>query len=67
MIKIYTDNRNWKYKIGEMLDGGFRGMYQKPNQNRWHSMRLPIRKTFDLAQSDLDNYAKTHKFIEVSS
>lgn len=59
---IYTDKKGFKYQVGQMLCGGYRGMYQKPNEKRWHSMRLEIRETYKDAQDDLTKYANTHKF-----
>lgn len=59
---VYTDTRGWHYRVGKMLNGKFRGVYQKPTEKRWRSMKLPMRSDFQLAQSDLDNYAISHKF-----
>jgi hypothetical protein len=62
LMIVYTDKRGFKYQVGQMLCGGYRGMYQKPNEKKWHSMRLDICETYDSAQKDLDRYAGIHKF-----
>ncbi len=66
----YRDKRGWKYKVRPGLGGGpFKGMYQKPGQRGWHSIRsLPWRDSPVQAQRDLDKYAKKKKLkLEVCS
>lgn len=59
----YIDHRGWKYKVRPGLGGSpWKGMYQKPGQQGWHSVRqLPWRDTPELAQVDLDEYARKKK------
>lgn len=59
---IYTDKRGFTYQVGQMISGGYRGMYQKSGEKKWRSMRLEIRKTYVDAQEDLTKYANAHKF-----
>lgn len=62
-MKTFVDSRGWKYSVRPGLGGHpFKGMYQKPGQFGWHSVRsLPWRDTPELAQVDLDEYARKKK------
>lgn len=65
--RAYTDNRGWRYQVQPGLGGHpYKAMYQKPGQYGWHSVKgLPWRDNPELAQSDLDEYAKKKGMTEV--
>lgn len=58
---IYKDSRGWEYKVGAGIGGDtYKGKYKKIRTLSWKCMRvLPWRKTFEEAQKDLEEYAKT--------
>ncbi|HHW03392.1 MAG TPA: hypothetical protein GXX35_11410 [Thermoanaerobacterales bacterium] len=65
-VKIYVDNRGWKYRVMGGIGGdAYKARYQKPGKAGWHCMRnLEWRKSFDEAQSDLNAMAKLKKWNE---
>lgn len=66
VYRVYTDKRGWTYKVRPALGGKpYKGMYQKPGQNGWHSIKvLPWRDIPALAQIDLDEWAQKRKLEE---
>lgn len=60
-IKTYTDSRGWKYRVMSGIgDNRYKGRYQKPENNGWKCMKnLEWRESFDEAQSDLNDLAKS--------
>ena len=67
-VKTYIDKRGWRYKVmGGLGESNFKGRYQKPGKKYgWKGIaRLPWRKSFDEAQSDLNILAETKGWNEL--
>lgn len=69
-VKKYIDERGWKYKVmsGIGEKPAFKARYQKPEKSGstgWKGLTaLPWQPCFDLAQADLNAYAKKKKWRE---
>lgn len=65
-VKKYIEARGWKYQVmGGIGENSFKARYQKPGKAGWKCLNsLPWRKTFDEAQSDLNNYARLKGWVE---
>ena len=59
-FKTYVDDRGWRYWVmGGLGESNFKARYNKPGKMRWKGVqKLPWRKSFDEAQSDLNALAK---------
>ncbi len=64
-VKAYIDERGWKYKVMPGLgDSNFKARYQKPGKSGWKCMtNMKWCKTFDEAQTDLNNMANLKKMV----
>lgn len=62
-VVVWIDARGWKYKVMGDLAGTFKGRYQDNKHSGdigWKGMRQMVRReTFDQAQEDLNQYAKS--------
>ena len=65
-VKVYVDGRKWKYKVmGGLGESNFKARYNKPEKMSWKGVqKLPWRKSFDEAQSDLNALAKEKRWGE---
>lgn len=65
-VKTYIDTRSWLYKVmGGLGESNFKARYQKPGKKGWKCMgKMPWRKSFDEAQSDLNGLAKKKGWSE---
>lgn len=68
-VKKYIDERGWKYKVMSGLgESTFKARYQRPEKagsTGWKGLTaVPWRESFDLAQSDLNTYAKKKNWKE---
>lgn len=63
-IKIYEDERGWRYKVMQGLkDNSYKARYQKERNKGWKCVKtLPWREYFDGAQEDLNALAKKKKW-----
>lgn len=68
-IKTYIDNRGWLYRVMSGLgEGNFKARYRKPGKPGWKcTTNMTWRKSFDEAQSDLNNMARLKKWDEIQS
>ncbi len=61
-VVSWVDSRGWKYKVMGDLAGTYKGRYQDDKHagsTGWKGMRqMQRRETFDMAQEDLNVYAK---------
>ena len=67
-VKVYVDERGWKYKVmGGLGESNYKARYKKPVKQKygWKGIqKLPWRKSFDEAQSDLNELAKKKRWRE---
>lgn len=66
--KTYRDSRGWLYRIMPGLgENTYKARYRQPGKSGWHCMRqLPWRDNQIEAEADLEVYAASHKWKEVT-
>ena len=68
LSKTYRDARGWLYRVMPGLGGNtYKGRYQQPGKSSWRCMRqLPWRDNQVEAETDLEVYAASHKWKELT-
>lgn len=65
-VKSYIDNRAWIYRVMSGLgEDNYKARYSKPGKSGWKCMtNMDWRKSFDEAQADLNEMAKSKGWEE---
>lgn len=66
-VKTYIDSRGWKYRVMPRLGkSNLKAIYQKPGTSSWKWVEdFEWCESFDDAQSDLNEYAKSKGWEEL--